>query len=345
MTTLGLSGCGGLFGGRMAKRSGAPVVPLQANSNAPLQGTALGQRAPQKKPGLTAGVASAMKRAGQSVANSMHPKPKVVPANDPTSLNSNSGPLNPDVFVAAGKIHEQRGNFDAAQQQYHKALQSAPHHLPALLSSARVHDRREQFDEAVGQYQRAIQAHPRSSVALNDLGLCYARQGRSRESADVLARAIAIDGTNSRYRNNIAAVLVEMGRADDAYHHLAQAHGPAVAHYNLGVFLYQRQQTEQAAHHFAKATELDPSIAAAQQMVQRLASQPRSGRNFQAQRPTQTSPHHQIKQHSSNVVPAGLQNAPRGGSFQQPLQSLPAPSKEEGLQQFQQNAFNVRMEG
>ncbi len=205
------------------------------------------------------------------VADAMTIKPKVVKADDPVSLSSQPKEIGPELYLSLARMHEHRGNFDTAINQYHKALEVAPQDLTTLVSLARLYDRQGQFERAEELYQRAVKAHPDSAVALNDLGLCYARQSKLSQSLAVLQQAVKIDPHKTMYRNNLASVLAETGRDQEAFEQLAAVNPPAVAHYNMGYLLYQRDQYDAAARHFARAVEADPSMTAAQEMLAKLA--------------------------------------------------------------------------
>ncbi len=235
---------------------------------------AMGQRGPQPSQNAGGGVTSTIKQAGSSIASALTIKPRVIKADDPTDLSSNPGPLGPEVFLAAAKLQEDRGNFEKAKDQYRKALQRDPKNLKALLSYARIHDRSQDFAEAEKIYQRAISAHPREAIAYNDLGLCFARQGKTQAAAEMLSQAARRDPANPRYRNNLAIVLVERGQVEEAYNQLAAINDPAVAHYNIGVFLYRRDRMQEAMQQFSQAVQINPNLTAAQNMIRTLSSQP-----------------------------------------------------------------------
>ena len=95
----------------------------------------------------------------------------------------------------------------------------------------------------------------------------------------MLTKAVDLDPRKALYRNNLARVLVELGQPKPAFDHLIAVHGPAIAHYNMGYFHYQRQQHQEAIRHFAHAAEMDPSLVAARRMLEQLGAVPSNRRH------------------------------------------------------------------
>lgn len=215
-------------------------------------------------------VTNAFRNASAAVGSALTIHPKVTPPNDAISLSSKTGKLGPEVYIEAARLAESRGNLDGAVQQYRRAIEAAPKNTLTLLSLARLYDRQENIDEAVKLYQRAIQIDDRNVTAHNDLGLCLARHGNLELSLAELAKAVSLQPDKQLYRNNLATVLAQAGRYDEALSQLTTAHGPAVAHYNLGHLLKQQGKLPLAAEHFRQAVELDPQLAPAQKMLRRL---------------------------------------------------------------------------
>jgi Tfp pilus assembly protein PilF len=224
------------------------------------------QNSAQQKP-------SALKRTADSITEALTIKPKVIPAKDPTSLNSSPGKIGADLYVRAARIHESRGNFDAAAAEYDKALKSEPKDLSALVGYARLHDRQQNFAEAERLYHEATTADASSALAWNDLGLCYARQRKHEQAVNSLDKAIELQPQNQMYRNNVATVLVEMGQADKAWSHLTATNPLAVAHYNMGYLLNKQGQRQLAMQHLQRAIAEDGSLAAAEQLLAQLERQ------------------------------------------------------------------------
>ena len=219
---------------------------------------------------------SSVKKAARSVGDALTIKPKVVKAHDPTSLDSQPGPVGPDLYISAAQLTENRGDFETARTHYEKALEIDQDCLPALIGLSRLHHRLGQMDRAAQYSHRAVQAHPQNAVARNDLGLCYARQRQFQTAIESFTQAVQLQPDSKLYRNNLAAALVLAGRNNEALMHLSQAHGAAIANYNLGYLLYKQGKGAESREYFQRALQADPELRPAAQMLTRLQSQERT---------------------------------------------------------------------
>jgi Tfp pilus assembly protein PilF len=178
----------------------------------------------------------------------------------------------PELCVATARLYEKAGNFDAAAEQYQKALKKAPSDVPALLGYAHLLDHQNKLAEATTQYQKAIKANPKESAAYNDLGLCLARRGSVSDAGKAVAKAVELQPDRVLYRNNLAKLLVEQNRPDEALAQLRAVHAEAISHYNLAIMLDEHKQDSLAEAHFRQALELDPSFAQARDWTFRMAA-------------------------------------------------------------------------
>ncbi len=217
-------------------------------------------------------VTGAIKKASATVTTALTPKPRVRKAPDPIALDSMPKKISVDLCYQAGRLAESNGNPAAAIAQYERGLKDQPDHLPTLISLARLYDRQDDFDKAEQYYRRALKAEPDNAMAHNDLGLCLSRHNRSEAALESLRKAVSLEPNRKLYRNNLATVLVDLGRVDEAWTELKAAHPPAVAHYNLGYLLYHAGNRPRAQAEFTLAQQADPSLAAAQQMLDQLAA-------------------------------------------------------------------------
>lgn len=193
--------------------------------------------------------------------------------NDPVSLATKTKPADADFYVDAGNVCAKDNDAESARVNYHKALEMKPHHLGALLGLARLFDRQGQLERATEHYLEAAKHHPGEAAIYNDLGLCYARQAKYDDAVKALSRAVELQPDRALYRNNIATVLVVQGRTNEALAHLTDAHGAAIAHYNIGFLLNKRGQRRQALEQFKLALQTDPSMTSAEQWIASLSSE------------------------------------------------------------------------
>ena len=191
---------------------------------------------------------------------------------DPLSLSYKSKPSGPDLYLSMARLSECGGNMEQAATQYQKALDLDADNLDALLGFAHLRDRQSRFDEAIELYRQATVSHPNHAGAHNDLGLGYGRSGRLEESVEALTRAVELSPERKLFRNNLATVMTELGQIDQALAHLSSAHGPAIAHYNLGFLLHRRDQDLKASEHFSEALRVDPSMTEAQSWLAKLGN-------------------------------------------------------------------------
>jgi Tfp pilus assembly protein PilF len=174
------------------------------------------------------------------------------------------------LYTAAAALAQKNGNLEAAAQQYRKALQIDPKNRSALIGMARLQHGMGDMKGAIHTYREALNWYRDDAVIMNDLGLCHARNGERELAINVLRTAVQISPERPMYRNNLAAVLVEADRPEEALAYLAQAHGDAVAHYNVGYLLHQAGKNELAADYFSRSLEIDPSMQQARAMLGKI---------------------------------------------------------------------------
>lgn len=253
LVCLALPGCAGfsLF------RSNAPATPLGAARPSPMKqfASAIGES-----------------KLGKSISTAFGGNKKKAAKNDPTSLANGIVPTTAADYVALGQSFEENGDGEAARRMFHEALELAPHDLNALVALGRHFDRQGQLDRATQYYIEATKCHPSSPTALNDLGLCLARQRKYDDAVQAFQRAIQLEPDRVLYRNNIAMVLVAQNKIDEALVHLTDAHGPAIAHYNVGCLLDKQGRDDMALEQFKLALANNPALEEAREWIDALSA-------------------------------------------------------------------------
>jgi Flp pilus assembly protein TadD len=197
------------------------------------------------------------------------PEPRVNPAPDATALATPAKP-GPELYVAIGRVAEQQGKFDQAEEQYQRAIKLSAKDLGALMAMARLRDRQNRLDEALQYYHRAIQTYPKEAGVFNDLGLCLAKRQMYRDSITAMRKAIQLQPQKPLYHNNLASVLVETGDMEGAYAQLRTVHEEPEAYYDLGYLMFLKGNRQAAAALFTRALEKKPSLAEARIFLEKL---------------------------------------------------------------------------
>jgi tetratricopeptide (TPR) repeat protein len=262
-------------------RNTPPAVPSKTGANAQL-----GAAAAAAPTGIWATMAAPFK----SLTGSAEPAP--VPQQDELSLDTAPKQLSPELLVQMARMHEAKGDFPTAIKHYEDALKAAPRNTDLLVGLARAYDRSGNPAKSIETYRQAINVDPKCALAHNDLGLCYARHRDLARSHESLSQAVALVPTSKLYRNNLATVFVESRQYNEAYEQLAAVHPPAIAHYNLGILANRRGDKAEAVARFQQAATIDPNLAQAHRMIEKIngvASQV-------AQQPAQQAVQPQIQQ-------------------------------------------------
>ncbi len=201
------------------------------------------------------------------------PEPRVNPASDVTALATPAKP-GPELYVAIGRVAEQQGKFDQAEEQYQRAIKLNAKDLGALMALARLRDRQNRLDEALQYYHRALQTYPKEAGVFNDLGLCLAKRQMYRDSITALRKAIQLQPQKPLYHNNLASVLVQNGDTEGAYAQLRVVHEEPEAYYDLGYLMFLKGNRQAAAALFTRALAEKPSLAEARIFLEKLGPLP-----------------------------------------------------------------------
>lgn len=134
------------------------------------------------------------------------------------------------------------------------------------------------LEESVGHYAAAVRLRPGYGDAQLDLGVTLAQLGRFADALPVLQTAATLMPGSAKAHENLATVLDQTGRIDAAiaeYRSALRLNVNAVeAHYNYGNALIHAHDFAGARAEFAEALRLKPDLAAAREMLDRLAGFP-----------------------------------------------------------------------
>ena len=178
--------------------------------------------------------------------------------------------IQPETYLAAGRLHETQGRLVKAAEQYRLAVASKPDWVEASNRLGIVLDRLGRFKEADEVFAKAIRLAPDKAHLHNNLAFSYILQQRWREAEISLTKAIEINPAMTRARVNLAMVVAQQGRFDEAFTQFKTVLPIEDAHYNMGLMYQSKRLNVEAARSFKAALKANPKLVAAQQRLDAL---------------------------------------------------------------------------
>jgi tetratricopeptide (TPR) repeat protein len=102
----------------------------------------------------------------------------------------------------------------------------------------------------------------------------HARQKQWDPALARLRAACNLDPENRTYNNTLGYTLARMEQYDESVAVFTRLNGEAVAHYNVARMLHHLKQDGLSDQHAARALELNPDLATAQELLAELHGQP-----------------------------------------------------------------------
>jgi len=145
------------------------------------------------------------------------------------------------------------------------------------------------YHEAIAHFQQAVALAPTMARAYDNLGLCYFYQNDNTLAIESYAKAIELDRKAAHPspwpQLNLALTLKFLNRLDEAEVHLREAvrldPALALAHYQLGLVLEDRNHADDAIHELNRSIQQDAHYAEPHFALARIYH--KLGRNVDAQ--------------------------------------------------------------
>lgn len=217
----------------------------------------LGQRFPQRLPGISGGAfVAVLLLAVLSINQSLHWKNSL-------TLFAHAVSVAPDDHLAhnnLGQALHEAGRLDEAAAEFRRALEIVPNDASGHFNLGVVLKESGRLVDAEQHLSRSVQLDPRDAEGLCELGAVLQMRQRPAESLPFLEQAVELAPGVSRIRNNYGSALAVLGRMEDAAEQFREAvrldMTNAQAHYNLALALRDLGQTGEAVVHFQKAQSL-----------------------------------------------------------------------------------------
>lgn len=168
-----------------------------------------------------------------------------------------------NTHFAAGQLAESQKRHAEALNQYHKALDRDPGHLPTLYRLAMLNTRLGRHDQAIETWKRYIQVTDDPATGYSNLGYACEIAGRPADAENAYRKGIDIDPKNQPSRVNYGLLLARRGDFAAATEHLSAVLTPAQVHYNLASVHELQDRPAEARLEYRRALELDPTLTAA----------------------------------------------------------------------------------
>ena len=122
----------------------------------------------------------------------------------------------PEAHLNLGIYWTERGDAEAAEQAYEKALSIDPGYIPAMINLAELHRSTGREGDEAELLERAVDVAPENAAALHALGLMRVRQKRYEDALALLKQALEAEPDNARYAHVYAVALDSLNQPDAA---------------------------------------------------------------------------------------------------------------------------------
>ena len=184
--------------------------------------------------------------------------------NDETTATAESEKnpiINPETFLATGRLIESQGNLVQAAQTYQKACQARPDYVAAWNRLGIIYDKLGKYDQAEEAFNQALRQAPNAAFLHNNLGFSYLLAGKYAQAEDNLRQALKLNSQFQRARVNLGIALAKQNQFDAALAEFKKALPEAQAYYNLAYVHRLAGDWQLAGDCYKQALEIDPNLA------------------------------------------------------------------------------------
>ena len=177
-----------------------------------------------------------------------------------------------DACIVEGNLLRERGELDAAAEQFRQASTLDPKNAAARYQLGLVLAELNGPKSARQEFKEAITLDAKFAFAYNALGMSYKKEGKYSEAAEAFEGAIRINPQFAEAKNNLGTLYATQGENNKAAILFKEATedspGYAVAYLNWGLLLGNEGDLRGAKKMFEKALQLSPELPEAQRDLQ-----------------------------------------------------------------------------
>ncbi len=167
-----------------------------------------------------------------------------------------------EAHICLGTLHDGIGQYDAAAEDFQKALETEPTSDDAYRGLGLAYERLDKLTDAERTYRRAIELRPHYWAGYYWLGRFYLHRGRYPEAVEMFKQVVALVPDSFLGYSSLGALLHLMGRTDEAiadYQKSLAIKPTYFANSNLGTLLFFQGRYGEAVLMFEKAAALAPN--------------------------------------------------------------------------------------
>lgn len=169
----------------------------------------------------------------------------------------------PVVRVSVATIYQGMGQYDAAIDELHRALELQPNSDDVHRVLAQVLGAQGRPDEAVRELTEAIRIRPNHWINQYDLGRLYYRLRRLDAAASAFQRALELRPNDPRLFTNLGAVSAALGddaRALESFNRANTLAPSSLGFSNAGTIYYRMGRFDDAVQAYREAVRLNPKF-------------------------------------------------------------------------------------
>lgn len=122
----------------------------------------------------------------------------------------------PEAWLHLARLHDQAGNYEAAETAYANALERDPTSVLAAMGRGDALVQLGKPEDAAACYRRAVATEPKNATALFALGSLLMTLGKMAEGHERLQQSLEIDPQNARAHVNLGLTYFHTGNMTDA---------------------------------------------------------------------------------------------------------------------------------
>jgi tetratricopeptide (TPR) repeat protein len=169
-------------------------------------------------------------------------------------------PLKANTRYAAGQVLESQGNFNGAIDEYNKALDLDPKHLPSLYRLGVIYAQFKNYNKSISLWQHYIAISNDAPEGYGNLGYCYELATMPDKAEDTYKKGISKDPKNAYCRTNYGLMLARKHKIQEAILMWNPVLTEAEIHYNLAGIYASDGRKQEAKAEYQKALASDPTL-------------------------------------------------------------------------------------